>query len=37
LEASLPLGDAPTQETVDEFLDALARDAVQFWRALLHS
>jgi hypothetical protein len=35
LEASLPLVDSPPAEVVDTFLDALTRDAAEFWRALL--
>jgi hypothetical protein len=37
LEASLPVGDGVGQDAVDRFLDALARDALEFWRALLRS
>jgi hypothetical protein len=35
LEASLPVDGAGAQEAVDAFLDALARDAAEFWRLLL--
>jgi hypothetical protein len=37
LEAPLPVVDGLGQEVVDAFLDALARDAVEFWRILLRT
>jgi hypothetical protein len=37
LEASMPLDGGAGQDVVDGFLDAMRRDAVAFWRAMLRT